>query len=127
MQLMSQDILGISLGYFGDILGIFWVYFGNILGIFLGYFGDIFGIFWVYFGDILGIFWECFWDVLVIFWRYFGDVTDAGRMTNERTRADRATQPNGCWMAEFCNEDIALIGPYKNKDPILHFKPDKCG
>ena len=51
-----------------------------------------------------------------------------GRTTNDkRTREDRATQPNGCWMAEFCNEDIALIGPYKNKDPILHFKPDKCG
>ena len=30
-----------------------------------------------------------------------GDVTDVGRTTNERTREDRATQPNGCWMAEF--------------------------
>ena len=27
-----------------------------------------------------------------------------GRQTNDkRTREDRATQPNGCWMAEFRN------------------------
>ena len=39
MQLMSQDILGIFWGYFGDIFGIFWRYFGDILGIFWGYFG----------------------------------------------------------------------------------------
>ena len=33
-----------------------------------------------------------------------GDVTDVGQTNDKRrTREDRATQPNGCWMAEFRN------------------------
>ena len=35
-----------------------------------------------------------------------------GRTTNDkRTREDRATQPNGCWMAEFRNYQSSSVGP----------------